>query len=266
MSVKLRWLGVACFEMVLPTGETVVIDPYLDDSFTAPVDSDAITRADWILLTHGHYDHILDIGKIANRCGSTVICSDVAAQSLVELLGVDPKQIRVATMGDRLNLGALSVEVFPGIHVDLGEAARQEAEERRGSGAPPEATLDDALKSDDETIRRKAQNARVAYRKYPGGQQLNYCLQLPGNLRLYMFGSVPDASLLPVVRGARPNVILLQLIKRWEEKAAELAVQSGCQIVIPQHHDALFPNRPVPDVARLEAIVGLHPHMQCLLP
>ena len=58
MSVKLRWLGYVCFEIVLPSGKVLVTDPYIDCSPTAPVNWEEVTGADYIALTHGHYDHI----------------------------------------------------------------------------------------------------------------------------------------------------------------------------------------------------------------
>ena len=36
MVTKMRWLGTACFEIVLPDNQTIVIDPYVDDSVNSP--------------------------------------------------------------------------------------------------------------------------------------------------------------------------------------------------------------------------------------
>jgi L-ascorbate metabolism protein UlaG (beta-lactamase superfamily) len=40
-------------------------DPYLDDSFSVPLKAKDIERADYIFVTHGHFDHVLDVSKIA---------------------------------------------------------------------------------------------------------------------------------------------------------------------------------------------------------
>ena len=42
MAIQMRWLGTACFEIVLPNGKTLIIDPYLDDSVSAPISSDEV--------------------------------------------------------------------------------------------------------------------------------------------------------------------------------------------------------------------------------
>jgi L-ascorbate metabolism protein UlaG (beta-lactamase superfamily) len=71
MPTELTWLGHASWQ-VKTAQHTILIDPFLDDSPTAPVKSDKV-QADFILVSHGHYDHIADAAKIANRSGATVV-------------------------------------------------------------------------------------------------------------------------------------------------------------------------------------------------
>lgn len=69
--MKVTWLGHGTWKLEI--GDTnVVLDPFLDDSPTAPCKSDAV-NADYILVSHGHFDHVADVAKIANRCGSTLV-------------------------------------------------------------------------------------------------------------------------------------------------------------------------------------------------
>jgi len=64
MSIKLRWLGYVCFEIVLPSGKVLVIDPYIDYSPTAPIKCQEVTGANYIAITHGHYDHVTDVRSV----------------------------------------------------------------------------------------------------------------------------------------------------------------------------------------------------------
>ncbi|RIK78756.1 MAG: metal-dependent hydrolase [Planctomycetota bacterium] len=73
MSVKITWLGHACFALEAE-GRRLLIDPFLDDSPTAPVKARAV-EADFILLTHGHFDHVSDAAAIAKRTGATVVAN-----------------------------------------------------------------------------------------------------------------------------------------------------------------------------------------------
>ncbi len=71
MPLELTWLGHATWQ--LKTNQhTILIDPFLDDSPTAPVKAKDVA-ADFILVSHGHFDHVADAAKIANRTGATVV-------------------------------------------------------------------------------------------------------------------------------------------------------------------------------------------------
>lgn len=71
MPTELTWLGHATWS--IRTGHyTLLIDPFLDDSPIATVKSGEVA-ADFILVSHGHFDHMADVVKIAERTGATVI-------------------------------------------------------------------------------------------------------------------------------------------------------------------------------------------------
>lgn len=90
MAITLTWLGHGSW--LLHTGKhTILIDPFLDDSPTAPVKSDQV-QADYILVSHGHADHVSDAAKIANRTQATVIsnfeiCQWLARQGVKHAIG-----------------------------------------------------------------------------------------------------------------------------------------------------------------------------------
>lgn len=71
MALELTWLGHGSWS--ISTGEhNILLDPFLDDSPTAPVKADDVA-ADFILVSHGHFDHVSDVENIAHRTGATVI-------------------------------------------------------------------------------------------------------------------------------------------------------------------------------------------------
>jgi L-ascorbate metabolism protein UlaG (beta-lactamase superfamily) len=71
MPAELTWLGHASWQLKTPQ-HTLLVDPFLDDSPTAPFKSSQAV-ADFILVSHGHFDHVADAAKIANRTGATVV-------------------------------------------------------------------------------------------------------------------------------------------------------------------------------------------------
>src|SRR5258706_9035382 len=71
MATRMRWLGHSClwFESDV---QKVLIDPFLTGNPVAPVKADDL-RPDFILVSHGHGDHLGDAVAIAKRTGATVV-------------------------------------------------------------------------------------------------------------------------------------------------------------------------------------------------
>jgi L-ascorbate metabolism protein UlaG (beta-lactamase superfamily) len=73
MAVTITWLGHNCWSLAAQ-GKTILIDPFLDDSPTAPVKA-ADVAADYMLVSHGHFDHSADAAAIAKRTGAKVFAN-----------------------------------------------------------------------------------------------------------------------------------------------------------------------------------------------
>lgn len=71
MATELTWLGHGSWS-IRTADHRILLDPFLDDSPTAPVKADQV-EADFILISHGHFDHVGDAVKIAKRTGALVI-------------------------------------------------------------------------------------------------------------------------------------------------------------------------------------------------
>ena len=71
--MKLKYFSHSSFQITTDSGQVLLIDPFLDDNPTSPVKSDQV-RADFIVLTHGHGDHLGDGFKIAARTDPLFIC------------------------------------------------------------------------------------------------------------------------------------------------------------------------------------------------
>jgi len=70
--MKLTYYGHACFS-VQAGGKTLLFDPFITPNPLAQkIDVEKIA-ADYILISHGHGDHVADVVKIADRTGAAVI-------------------------------------------------------------------------------------------------------------------------------------------------------------------------------------------------
>ncbi|HUG70101.1 MAG TPA: metal-dependent hydrolase [Pirellulaceae bacterium] len=98
MAIELTWLGHASWAIKVE-GHHILIDPFLNDSPTAPIKADEI-EANFILVSHGHFDHVADVASIANRTGATVVSNYEIATWFAE------KQQVKNTLGMNLGGGA----------------------------------------------------------------------------------------------------------------------------------------------------------------
>ncbi len=70
---KLTFHGHACFTLSADDGTVLLIDPFLSGNPLADIGPDDVKQVDYLLLTHGHGDHIGDSWGIAQRTGAMVI-------------------------------------------------------------------------------------------------------------------------------------------------------------------------------------------------
>lgn len=114
---KITWLGHATVLVQSAKGTTILIDPFIEHNPRYPKTFKLPEKIDYILLTHGHGDHISDVVPVASKHGSTVVAIYELA-SYVEGKGVKK------TIG--MNLGGT---------VQLGDVAAIMVEARHSAGA-----------------------------------------------------------------------------------------------------------------------------------
>jgi len=144
--VVLKYLGTAGWEVT--DGSTVVlIDPYLSringpappgggsgqpvagdtrraygwsdiaSPDVAAIDSH-IQKADFVLVTHTHYDHILDVPHIALKTGAVVIGTE-STENVMRAYGVPEEHLITVRGGEDYQFESFSLKVIPSIHSPL---------------------------------------------------------------------------------------------------------------------------------------------------
>jgi L-ascorbate metabolism protein UlaG (beta-lactamase superfamily) len=124
MSIAFCWLGVA--GVTLKAGnQMLAIDPFFTRpglrGFFTPVTSNAplvakkLRKCDHVLVTHAHWDHVMDVPAVQRTTGAACYGSANTCQVL-KLHGIGADHIHHVRVGDRLALGAFKVEVVAGQH------------------------------------------------------------------------------------------------------------------------------------------------------
>lgn len=94
--VQITFLGHAAFKLTSPQGVTILIDPFLRNNPKTPAELKEVEKADLILVTHGHGDHLGDTVAIAQKTNAQVV-------AIAELAGyVTKKGVKTAV---RMNKG-----------------------------------------------------------------------------------------------------------------------------------------------------------------
>jgi L-ascorbate metabolism protein UlaG (beta-lactamase superfamily) len=64
---KLTWLGHATFRLTTPSGQIIIIDPWVKSNPACPDTLRKVDKVDIMLITHGHFDHIADAVELGKK-------------------------------------------------------------------------------------------------------------------------------------------------------------------------------------------------------
>ena len=70
--MKVTYYGHACFAVQV-AGKTLLFDPFITGNELAKAIDVQTVPADYILISHGHEDHMADAAAIAKRTGATIV-------------------------------------------------------------------------------------------------------------------------------------------------------------------------------------------------
>ena len=111
--MRITWLGHGSFH--LETGSKhLLVDPFLDENPTTLVSASEV-EADFILVTHGHFDHVPDVVKIASRTGATIVANHEIGNWL-QGQGVAEEQIVAMNTGGGTGLPIGRVKMTHALH------------------------------------------------------------------------------------------------------------------------------------------------------
>ncbi len=93
-ATRITWLGHATVLVQTAQGTNILIDPFIANNPKYPQDFVLPSKIHYVLLTHGHGDHISDAVPVAKRHGSTVVAifelaAYVAGKGVAETIGMN---------------------------------------------------------------------------------------------------------------------------------------------------------------------------------
>jgi L-ascorbate metabolism protein UlaG (beta-lactamase superfamily) len=257
-TLSVEWFGCATFRVRVGSS-TLFFDTYLDKAPGVPsagLSTADVDAADFVFISHAHFDHVLGADTIAKATGATVVGNYETAH-LMAANGVPASQLLPVAGGETVDCGGgVTVRVLPAQHSclfaaavpgsgsaclgDLGVSA-QERRERT-------AAIFDLLPTLSDPLGRFFGDAHGHASPRDGGQ-LAYLLQCP---RGSLLVSASSGHWTGIFAGLRPDVAILAAAGRpnvdgephqgsLSDFLVEQASLLGRPKVILCHHDPLLP-------------------------
>lgn len=215
---KIRWITCACFEIELPGGKKIITDPYINDSFSSTIKAEDVTGADYILITHTHFDHVTDVGYLADKYNSKVLVGMLSAYDLATYYDMNFKHILAVTNGDVFKFEDVTIEVLFGKHIDLPFTASQlgaDIAERHGY----------------KGMERVNSNGSIEF--------VNYLITTKNNIRILLWGGKVIDEQYYRIGQLKPNIAIMQIPGNSMAALSRFIGHIKPQIVIPHHHDSM---------------------------
>lgn len=121
---RLTWHGHSTFTLESDGGHRIMFDPFLDDNPKSDLKVADVERLDYILCSHGHFDHFADAIELARRTGATMI-GTFELVSFAQSRGLENVHGMNVGGGHRFDFGYL--KLTPAVHsgtVDGDEEGR----------------------------------------------------------------------------------------------------------------------------------------------
>jgi len=99
---KIKWFGHAGFQITTEKEKIIIIDPWLTDNPLATSQAKDIAKADFVLVTHDHFDHIADAAQIVKATGAILVGMPETVGRLKEEAAIPDSQI---VFGTGMNIG-----------------------------------------------------------------------------------------------------------------------------------------------------------------
>jgi L-ascorbate metabolism protein UlaG (beta-lactamase superfamily) len=70
---RLTWHGHATFTLETDGGRRILFDPFLNDNPKSDIRVEDVAELDFVLCSHGHFDHFADAIDVCRRTGATLV-------------------------------------------------------------------------------------------------------------------------------------------------------------------------------------------------
>ena len=116
---KVQYYGHSAVRIETPSGGVILIDPWLKAPTNPDKDSIAkLGRVDYILITHGHFDHVGNAVEIAKKTDAELVANTDLGRNLVAVEGYPKDKTKLGGIGGTFALpkAGARVTMVPALH------------------------------------------------------------------------------------------------------------------------------------------------------
>jgi len=224
--IRIRYINYACYEIQLPNKREIVIDPCIDfTSKCTEFTRDDFQGADYILLSHTHYDHTMDLEYLAQKFQSKVFVGSMSCQAILESADIDFDHVYPVNPMETFEMEDFTLKVFRSKHTFMNnsENVMSKRLEKQLAGFPENHKMADIFGS-------------IEY--------MDYLITTKENLRIFVSGGGPNkyfySNVFDVMKECTPNIVIRQASSKYTpEEYAQTVNAFHPQLVLPLHQDGI---------------------------
>src|SRR5260221_3134012 len=249
-TLAVRWAGYSNFELAYG-GKIILLDAYFDRGSNYPplgFPARDVTRADVILIDHGHFDHMSDAASVSIRTGATIVGAPLTTAKLAAQ-EVPASQIRAVTGrgGELLKFDSFSLEPILARH---GQPDPQVTTVMEGALAALSTEPGAAQEAEERAIRARG----VSDPRVIAEGTIAYLITLDIGFRIMYRDSGGRVTDQEKAAMARAGSVDLALVAVAAEYLMPLTARQGLEhmrlykpeVYMPAHHDAPIGGRRSP--------------------
>ncbi len=212
--IQLRWFNNAGFEMVLPSGKHIIVDPYLDSANVEPFPVEDIERCDYLLVSHVHVDHVADIRALEDKFGRfPIFVGQSTADVLFQEYDLDLRNMYICDDGFQYKFDDVTITAFTGRHTEAPNPTRRS-----------------------ESV--KADSTNTGW--WGNFEVMSYLIEASDGTEVLIWAGMTTEDQKYKYEDLRPDIAIMHLSPKSDAAIfADMVAAWNPKLVIPHHYDAI---------------------------